>query len=417
MQFSVPALLFLISALLAGSVSVLVWPRRRIAGAVEVFWLLVWAAFWAVTAGLEVAVRDTGTKILWSQISYGGIGAVPVLYLLFALKYTRPDWKRSRQVNVLATMLAAVIWGIAWTNGWHHQLWTGFTPIPGRNAILYGHGWAFFTIIGVLYVLATVASLILLHHLVVTPKQYRGQLLPVVAGCLLPFGTSVIYITGLSPIPGVDPTPISFALSSALFGLGILQFGLFDLVPVARGEVLDRLETGVVVIDRSGRVIDLNRAAERMMASTSIALGSEVGDPLRTWLASQPPRNGSEPTVSHVEHLDRSIEVLSSPLGPGRHEGDVVLLRDVTERQRTERELVVARATLIERVLELERAIGQVHQLHQLLPICSYCGLIRNDKDYWERLDSYLASHSELRFSHGICPDCYQKVSTDFVPR
>lgn len=65
---------------------------------------------------------------------------------------------------------------------------------------------------------------------------------------------------------------------------------------------------------------------------------------------------------------------------------------------------------LAERVRELEDALSQVKQLQGLLPICSYCKKIRDEQNYWERVDSYLAKHSELLFSHGICPDCYRDV-------
>ncbi|MDI7260911.1 MAG: response regulator transcription factor [Thermodesulfobacteriota bacterium] len=62
------------------------------------------------------------------------------------------------------------------------------------------------------------------------------------------------------------------------------------------------------------------------------------------------------------------------------------------------------------RVKELEVALSNVKQLQGLLPICSYCKKIRNDGNYWEQVDKYIVEHSEVQFSHGICPDCYQKV-------
>jgi DNA-binding response OmpR family regulator len=64
---------------------------------------------------------------------------------------------------------------------------------------------------------------------------------------------------------------------------------------------------------------------------------------------------------------------------------------------------------LAERVQELERALKQVHRLEGLLPICSYCKRIRNEQDYWERVDNYISQHANVRFSHNICPECYEK--------
>jgi phosphoserine phosphatase RsbU/P len=60
------------------------------------------------------------------------------------------------------------------------------------------------------------------------------------------------------------------------------------------------------------------------------------------------------------------------------------------------------------RVRDLTDALAQVRQLQGLLPICSYCKRIRDDQNYWQQVESYLSRHSEIRFSHGICPECYE---------
>ena len=65
---------------------------------------------------------------------------------------------------------------------------------------------------------------------------------------------------------------------------------------------------------------------------------------------------------------------------------------------------------LAERVRELEDALSQVKQLQGLLPICSYCKKIRDEQNYWQRVDSYLTDHADVVFSHGICPDCYETL-------
>lgn len=62
---------------------------------------------------------------------------------------------------------------------------------------------------------------------------------------------------------------------------------------------------------------------------------------------------------------------------------------------------------LADRVQELESALAKVKQLQGLLPICSYCKKIRNDRNYWEQVDNYLSQHSEVQFSHSVCPECF----------
>ena len=74
------------------------------------------------------------------------------------------------------------------------------------------------------------------------------------------------------------------------------------------------------------------------------------------------------------------------------------------------RTVVELQGTLAARVRELEAALAQVKQLQGLLPICSYCKKVRDDKNYWQRVEGYFAEHTEVRFSHGICPDCWRDV-------
>lgn len=66
--------------------------------------------------------------------------------------------------------------------------------------------------------------------------------------------------------------------------------------------------------------------------------------------------------------------------------------------------------TLEQRVRDLEDALASVKTLQGLLPICSYCKKIRNDRNYWQQVEGYISDHSEAQFSHGICPDCYARI-------
>ncbi len=72
--------------------------------------------------------------------------------------------------------------------------------------------------------------------------------------------------------------------------------------------------------------------------------------------------------------------------------------------------IVELQTSLARRVRELEEALASVRLLQGLLPICSYCKKIRNDQNYWQQVDAYISEHSDAVFSHGICPDCFDKI-------
>jgi len=74
---------------------------------------------------------------------------------------------------------------------------------------------------------------------------------------------------------------------------------------------------------------------------------------------------------------------------------------------RQDRRLMEEKAALVR---ELEAALDSVKVLKGLIPICAHCKKVRNDKGYWEQVETYVRQRSEARFSHGICPDCLEAV-------
>ena len=78
-------------------------------------------------------------------------------------------------------------------------------------------------------------------------------------------------------------------------------------------------------------------------------------------------------------------------------------------------QMLLLQKSLAERVKELEQALSQVKQLQGMLPICSYCKKIRNDHNYWQRVEGYISDHADVEFSHGICPDCHSRVMDELA--
>ncbi|MHC5025465.1 MAG: response regulator [Planctomycetota bacterium] len=83
---------------------------------------------------------------------------------------------------------------------------------------------------------------------------------------------------------------------------------------------------------------------------------------------------------------------------------------ELRARVRTGERIIGLQDRLADRVSELETALATVKQLSGLLPMCAYCKRIREGDDYWQAVEKYLASHTEAVFSHGVCPDCFDKI-------
>ena len=69
------------------------------------------------------------------------------------------------------------------------------------------------------------------------------------------------------------------------------------------------------------------------------------------------------------------------------------------------------------KIAELGAALGDVKKLQGLLPICMHCHNIRTDKESWQRIESYISDHAEVKFSHGICPACEKKHYPEYLAK
>ncbi len=88
---------------------------------------------------------------------------------------------------------------------------------------------------------------------------------------------------------------------------------------------------------------------------------------------------------------------------------------ELLARVRTHLELKEARDARDRLIRELREALERVRVLSGLLPICSFCKKIRDDKGYWEQVEVYITEHSDARFSHGICPACAEKHFPELI--
>jgi sigma-B regulation protein RsbU (phosphoserine phosphatase) len=82
---------------------------------------------------------------------------------------------------------------------------------------------------------------------------------------------------------------------------------------------------------------------------------------------------------------------------------------ELESRVRVGERMVKLQTSLASRISELEDALAHVRRLQGLLPICSYCKKVRNETNYWQQVDSYLSSHSDVQLTHSVCPDCFAR--------
>lgn len=161
-------------------------------------------------------------------------------------------------------------------------------------------------------------------------------------------------------------------------------------------KIIEKNADGIIIVDRNGVVCFTNPAAE--------ALWGRKAEELRGQLFGFPAVAGE---ISEVDIIRRGGETRAAEMRVVEMdwEGErswLASVRDITERKKTEEE----RKKMI---LQLQNALEQVKTLSGLLPICSFCKKIRDDKGYWNQIDIYIEAHSEAEFSHSMCQECARK--------
>ena len=107
------------------------------------------------------------------------------------------------------------------------------------------------------------ASVLLLAHAIWRDRQglYRRQYVLLIVALVLPVLAGTLYIVGLEPAPGLNPTTAVISVSGAIMAWALFRYRLFDIAPLARGMVVDGLSDGVIVLDTYDRIVDFNPAA------------------------------------------------------------------------------------------------------------------------------------------------------------
>jgi len=125
--------------------------------------------------------------------------------------------------------------------------------------------------------------------------------------------------------------------------------------------------------------------------------------------ASQVLKPYSQVLIHKLEEKNTELKIALDDVH--RANGRIVKLNSDLERRVKERTAELEAANR-----DLSDALSQVRELNKLLPICSYCKKIRDDTDYWQSVEGYIGQHTDSKFTHGICPACYEEhVKPQFI--
>jgi PAS domain-containing protein len=328
------AVLFAINAYVVLLFTFFGFSRRYNPGGTPFILLMLAVGEWSLTGALEAAVVEVAGKIFWAKFEYLGITTVGLLWLVFALAFTRrKEWLSVRRLIMLGIIPLVTI-AMAFTNELHGLIWTSITPDLNSpyGLLIYRHGAWFWVIVAYNYATFTAGTVLLLNAFRLYTRSYRFGIGLLVCGALLPLIGNALYLTGLSPLPGLDLTHFGFTGAAVVFSMTIFRYKIFDLRSFARDIMVEQMSDGFVVMDGKSRIIDVNPAAARIFGSPAFhALGLSVEEAAIRWseLADSPLAGSGQDT--QVILGDRVYRMGSFPLTDRgkRTSGRVLTIRDV----------------------------------------------------------------------------------------
>lgn len=339
------------------------WRRRRTPGVTAFSLNIFLVAAWLSVIALAMVSPTNEMALLWYRSGFVAISALPVLLLIFVAQYSE-----SRLVTpgrLILLFLIPVITQLAvWTDDYFHFFFKEFSIVE-KNGLLFIQTWTpgFWFIIHSAYsfICALVALAWLFTYSLKQFKKFRSQSIAFIMGGLVVILPNLAVVLGMIPADAM-PMAFSFFLMNLCFAWAIFHHKLFDVVPVARNKLVDIMTDGLIVLDTSNRIVDMNPAARTsLFADDREVVGKLAQEVFAPWPAllsrfldaNCPQCEISLPSDKGDIHYDLRTNILVD--AKARPSGRLILFRDITKKINIEREKDKLLLELADKNKELER--------------------------------------------------------------
>jgi len=379
-------------ALLIGIAAFFGWRRRSARGAWYLIFLCLAASVWSMSEGMLYLGLSFKTNILITKFQYFGIAPIPPLFILFSLSLFDFEKWITRLRTLLFVLLGAVII-LVWTNPLHRLVFSDYFIIEGGQFPMLGlkHGPVWWSIIIYHHALLIIMTIILLYQtFTATAAFHRFQALIILGSMGFVWIANAVHISGNSPIPNMDISPLAFAIVVGAMALGFFRYSLLDILPIAKSTIFHGLEDPLIVLNENNRIIEINPAAESIFKiKLSKVTGKNVWNVFDSYIPSgfkgllhEADRFELPLLIDNKKYIyDFSISSIKSIKGNAL--GQIITLRNITAIKQAEKELLknekkLARSKKMESLGLM--AGGIAHDLNNILSgIVSYPDLLLLD--------------------------------------
>lgn len=328
--------------------------------------MLYMLAIWNFSYAMITLVPSLEAKRFWLQVENVGILLTPIFWFLFTIQYTRMDRWLNRYSAAALFIIPLISLFFIWSGTWFQYYYSAIHPFSGSSGpLVIERGWWYPVGTIYSYIINITCIVLLMRQALQLSDIYRRQMFVLMGAVLFPVLVNIFYQLAPIVVPAfsisVDLTPITFTVTAVLIAFGVFGLRIFDLIPIARYTVLERIPEMVFVIDVHNRVLDANSVAQKMLGKPiNQIIGRDVQDIFRQWprlvdrfLNTNETREEIQIPGDPAHTLDLVIFSLYNRFD--KLEGRVIVAHDISERKRLENDLTYANQSLKNQLEEIEQ--------------------------------------------------------------
>lgn len=345
LDVNVYAVILLVSGLAAGFLSLFIIYRSEV-----VRWFaftLFNGAIWSFFYGFELASLDLPSIYFWIKFEYIGIVLLPVTWIMFCLRYTgRDNFLQYKLFPWLLLLVSVAIYVAVLTNDWHHLYYRSVAldadaPFP-VIAVDKGPLHHLFTVY--FYSIILWGNYLLISNAKNAAPLFKSHTFLLVISTAIPLMFHISDLIGWKTLGPIKVTPFVFTISFFTTGLGLAKFNLFDVVPIAKDQLIAAMTDGLMVIDPKDQIIEINPAMSKILGrEVPMCIGRSLVDILghqKTLLKSIEEQKQNKILISEGEGLTKRIfltEIIPLKGRKERFKGILLLFTDVTEERNNQK--------------------------------------------------------------------------------